>query len=397
MGNPLVERMQGVRHDDLRRDVGAGRRAPARSTSARASPTPTGRAEVLEAAVAAIARRRTTSTRRARASPSCAPAIAAHQRRFYGLDVRPRHRGAGHRRRHRGDRRRAARAVRAGRRGRRLRAVLRLLRRVRSRWPARVRRPVTLRAARLRASTPTRCAPRSPPRTRLILLNSPHNPTGKVLHARRARADRRAGASSTTWSWSPTRSTSTCVFDGASTSRSPRCPGMRERTLTISSARQDVLVSPAGRSAGSRGPADAGRRGADGQAVPHLRERRRRSSRRSRSALGLPDDVLRRARRATCRRKRDLLCDGLRRGRASTVLPPGGHVLRHRRHRAARARRRRWRSAARCPSAAASSAVPDVGVLRRPRRRPHAGAVRVLQARRGARRGRRPARRTLSG
>ncbi len=33
----------GLRHDDLRRDVGAGRRAPARSTSARASPTPTAR------------------------------------------------------------------------------------------------------------------------------------------------------------------------------------------------------------------------------------------------------------------------------------------------------------------------------------------------------------------
>ena len=40
--NPfLVERLQGLGHDDLRRDVGAGRARRVRSTSARASPTPT--------------------------------------------------------------------------------------------------------------------------------------------------------------------------------------------------------------------------------------------------------------------------------------------------------------------------------------------------------------------
>ena len=38
-------------------------------------------------------------------------------------------------------------------------------------------------AARRRpsASTPTSCAPRSPPRTRLVLVNTPHNPTGAVF------------------------------------------------------------------------------------------------------------------------------------------------------------------------------------------------------------------------
>ena len=35
--------------------------------------------------------------------------------------------------------------------------------------------------AGLARSTPTSCAPRSPRRTRAILVNSPHNPTGRVL------------------------------------------------------------------------------------------------------------------------------------------------------------------------------------------------------------------------
>ena len=86
---PLVERMQRVRHDDLRRDVGARRRAPARSTSGQGFPDTDGPPEVLEAAIDAIRDGRTTSTRRASASPSCAHAIAAHQQRFYGLDFDP--------------------------------------------------------------------------------------------------------------------------------------------------------------------------------------------------------------------------------------------------------------------------------------------------------------------
>ena len=66
------------------------------------------------------------------------------------------------------------------------------------------RRTVVAAPARLRASTPTRSPPRSPPRTRAVLVNSPHNPTGKVFtraeleliaaplpRARRARHHRR--------------------------------------------------------------------------------------------------------------------------------------------------------------------------------------------------------------
>ena len=53
------------------------------------------------------------------------------------------------------------------------------------------------------------------PRTRAILVNTPHNPTGKVFSPRRARADRRGSAASAASSASPTRSTSTSVYEGA--------------------------------------------------------------------------------------------------------------------------------------------------------------------------------------
>ena len=104
-----------------------------------------------------------------------------------------------------------------------------------------VRRPVTLRPG---AGRPVRLRPGRAaggvlgPRTRLVLLNSPHNPTGKVFTARRADADRASCARSTTRSRSPTRSTSTWSSPTrpARTSRSPPCPACGERTLRISSA-----------------------------------------------------------------------------------------------------------------------------------------------------------------
>ena len=134
--------------------------APARSTSARASPTPTARPSCSRPRASAIARRASTSTRPGR---GIAGAAAGDRRRtsarFYGLDVRPRHRGAGHHRGDRGDRRRVLALRRARRRGGRARAVLRLVRRRRSRWPARRPASVTLRAARLPAR-PRRAARR---------------------------------------------------------------------------------------------------------------------------------------------------------------------------------------------------------------------------------------------
>ena len=167
-------------HHDLRRDVGAGRRRPARSTSARASRTPTGRPRSPPRPRRAILEGRGNQYPPGPGIPELRHAVAAHQKRFYGLDFDPDtevlvtagateaiaaalHRAAG-----------------AGRRGHRVRAVLRLLRRLRRHGR---RRPGCRSRCGRRVSGPTwtRCARPSPRRTRLILLNTPHNPTGAVF------------------------------------------------------------------------------------------------------------------------------------------------------------------------------------------------------------------------
>ena len=178
------------------------------------------------------------------------------------------------------------------------------------------------RAARLPASTPTSCAAADHARgPRCILLNSPHNPTGKVFTRAELDAHRRGSASSTTCSSSPTRSTSTSSST-ASTSRSRRCPGCASaRSRSRRAARRSR--SPAGRSAGSCAPAGARRRGPDREAVPHLREQRRRSSTRSRSASTCPT----RTSPTFAAELREQARPALRRAgrrRASTVLRPHG-------------------------------------------------------------------------
>ena len=110
------------------------------------------------------------------------------------------------------------------------------------------RRVVTLRAPDF-ALDPDALAAAVTPRTRLILLNSPHNPTGRVLGRRRARAPWPGSASSGT-SWpSPTRSTSTSSTTGARTSRWPPSPGWPSGP-SPSPATARRSPSPAGRSAG---------------------------------------------------------------------------------------------------------------------------------------------------
>ena len=135
---------------------------------------------VIAAAVRGAARAAPTSTRPASAYPRCAQAIARHQQRHYGLELDPDREVVVTTGCTEGDRRRAARAGGPGRRGGGARAVLRLLRRDdpdgRRRTP-----PGDAAGARTSGSTSTSCGPRSPPRTRLMLLNSPHNPTGTVL------------------------------------------------------------------------------------------------------------------------------------------------------------------------------------------------------------------------
>ena len=118
----------GLRHDDLRGDVGSSRSRRASINLGQGFPDTDGPPEVVS---------RPRSTRSATGHnqyppgigvPDAAPRDRGAPAAFLRPRLRPRHRGARHRRRDRGDRGRADRAVRAGRRGRHVRAVLRLVR-----------------------------------------------------------------------------------------------------------------------------------------------------------------------------------------------------------------------------------------------------------------------------
>ena len=85
---PLTPKFARLWHDDLRRDVGPPW-PPTRSTSARASPTPTAHREVLDAAVEAIRSGHNQYPPGPGVPEFAAAAIARHQRRFYGLDHDP--------------------------------------------------------------------------------------------------------------------------------------------------------------------------------------------------------------------------------------------------------------------------------------------------------------------
>ena len=81
-------------------------------------------------------------------------------------------------------------------------------------------------------STPTSCASLVTPRTKLIIFNSPHNPTGGVLTREDLRGDRRRRARARHHRSWPTRSTA-ASSTRASTSRSRSLPGMAERTIVL--------------------------------------------------------------------------------------------------------------------------------------------------------------------
>ena len=295
--------------------------------------------------------------------PALRAAVAEHQRRFYGLDVDPDDvlvtTGATE-----AIASAVLGAVRAGRRGRRLRAVLRLLRRhhrARGRGAAARRRC----GRRRSASTPTSCAPPSRPRTRLVLVNTPHNPTGAVFTADAAHHDRRAGRRVRRGASSPTRCTSTCSYDGRPHVPMASLPGMAERTLHDLVGGQDVLRHRLEGRLDARA-ARAGGGGEGGQAVPDLRRRARRSSPRSPPRWACPTPSTPTS-PTNLQRKRDLLCDGAARRRVHGV-PDRGHVLRrHRRRAAGHHRRRRVLLAAARADRRRGGA--GVGVLRRPRPR----------------------------
>ena len=174
-----------------------------------------------------------------------------------------------------------------------------------SRWPA-ASAGRSRCARRTGRSTSTRCAPPSPPRTRALLLNTPHNPTGKVFSrdeleavAAVCREHDLIAISDEVYEH--------LVFDGEHVPLATLA-GMAERTLTISSlgktfsrhGLEDRLGDRAGR---------AGRGGARGQAVPDLRRRHAVPARgRGRARHGRR--LVRRARRHAARAPRPALRAG---------------------------------------------------------------------------------------
>ena len=130
-----------------------------------------------------------------------------------------------------------------------------------------VRRPVTLRAPDFRLDT-SELRTAVTPRTRLLLINSPHNPTGTVLDERRARRDRRGRGR---------------ARPGRGHRRGLRAPDVRRPGAPAAGdvprhgradahdlqRRQDVLGHRLEGRVGLR-PARAGRVGDDRQAVPDV-------------------------------------------------------------------------------------------------------------------------------
>ena len=218
-------------------------------------------------------------------------------------------------------------------------------------------------------------------RTRLVLLNTPHNPTGKVFT--RAELELVASLAREHDAWVVTDEVyEHLVFDGAEHVPMATLPGMADRTITICSARQDLLGDRLeGRLAlrARRG----GRGCAHRQAVPHVRRvgpvpagcgPRPGARRRGVAAL-----------RQSLQAKRDLLCSALEASGLRVARPSGTYFViadaaplgavdgLEFARRAARDRRRRRGAGVRLP--------------RRPGRGAHVGPVRLLQEGRGAPRG----------
>jgi N-succinyldiaminopimelate aminotransferase len=156
------------------------------------------------------------------------------------------------------------------------------------------------------------------PRTRLVLLNSPHNPTGKVFDA--AELDEVAAVCRDADLLAVTDEVyERLVFDGAHVPLATR-PGMAERTLTISSAGKTFSVT--GWKIGwATGPAEL---------VAATRTAKQFLTYTSgapfqpavAAGLRLPDAVID-ALRDDLRTRRDLLCDGLE-GAGLKVFRPAG-------------------------------------------------------------------------
>ena len=244
----------------------------------------------------------------------------------------------------------------------------------------------TLRAVPLRPPTfafdPDELRAAFSPRTRVVLVNTPHNPTGTVL-----------GREQLTYIGQLAAEFDAVVvtdevyehmtYDGIEHVPMATLPGLAERTLTISSAGKTFSVTgwKVGWVHGPIALVNAVRAvkqfltyvsGAPFQ--PALA-----------TALGLPDSFYADL-AGTLARKRDLLVAGSAHRRVHR-LPDARHVLRRDGRGPAGVRRRRGLLLA--PAGAdRGRGRAGVGVLRRPGPGADAGALRVLQARRGADRGR---------
>ncbi len=319
MGNPLVARMQG-----FGTTIFAEMSALALSTGAinlgQGFPDTDGPPEMLDAAISAIRLGRNQYPPAA-GVPELLDAIAEHQRRFYGLSVDPTHEvlvTAG-----------ATEAIAA--------VILSLCEpgdEVVTFEPyydsyaatialaGAVRRTSVLRfpdfamdEASLRAAFSAR--------TRLVLLNTPHNPTGKVFS--RAELDVICSLAREHDAWVVTDEVyEHLVFDGATHIPVATLPDMADRTITICSAGKTFsatgwkvgwLHGPPAAVAAARTVKQFLTYVASGPFQPAVA-----------LALGLGDDVYR-GFASSLQGKRDLLCDGLAAAGLELARPAGTYFV----------------------------------------------------------------------
>ena len=226
-----------------------------------------------------------------------------------------------------------------------------------------VRRPVTLRAPDFRLDVDELRAAVTP-RTRFVLLNSPHNPTGTVLTR-----DELAAVAEVAIEHDLVVITDEVyehlVFTGHEHVPLRTLPGMAERTLTLSSAGKSWSFT--GWKVGwATGPADAGRRRAGRQAVADLHLRLAAAARgraRPRRGAGLPAPPRRGppgASRPAVRRAR---------GRRAAGRVPEGTYFATTDISAPRAGPTAWQLLPRAARAGRRGGHPRPGLPRRPRRR----------------------------
>ena len=319
MGNPLVSRMQG-----FGTTIFAEMSALAASTGAinlgQGFPDTDGPREMLDAAVAAINGGRNQYPP-GPGVPELRAAVAAHQQRFYGLDVDP-------------DR---ELLVTAGATEAIAAVVLALCEpgdEVVTFEPyydsyaatialaGAVRRTAVLRFPDFTVDEDSLRAAFSP-RTRMVLLNTPHNPTGKVFS--RAELELVCALAREHDAWVVTDEVyEHLVFDGAEHVPVATLPGMAERTVTISSGGKTFSATgwKVGWLHGPEAAVTAARTVkqfltyvASGPFQPAVAV-----------ALGLGDEVYDEL-ASSLQARRDLLCEGLQAGGLQVTRPAGTYFV----------------------------------------------------------------------